>query len=150
MNPPPDHVATTDEVPVNRSRTATRLFPGVPGMPWVADQEIIVWVTSCGVAEPVIVQIARGLRASITSARTGVVEPCMTSRASWVAGVPGQVACMAAQAGTATGLGTGVGEGLGDGLGVGLGSGVGVGLGEGGFEGLERGTTGPFAAQPAM
>ena len=118
-------------------------------MPWVADQEIIVWVTSWGVAGPVIVQIARGLRASVTSARTGVAEPCMTSSASWVAGCPGQVARMAAQAGTAIGLGTGVGEGLADELGVGLGSGVGVGLGEGEFEGLERATTGPLALQPA-
>jgi len=67
-----------------------------------------------------------------------------------VAGVPGQVARMAAQAGTATGVGRGAGEGLGEGLGVGLGSGVGVGLGEGEFEGLERATTGPFAVQPAM
>src|SRR6202171_1888085 len=142
MNPPPDHVATTEDVPVNRSRTATRLLPGVPSMPCVADHEIIVWVTSCGVAVPVIVQIARGLRASVTSARTGVVEPCMTRRASCVAGVPGQVARMAAQAGTATGVGRGVGEGLGEGLGVGLSSGVGVGLGEGEFEGLARATTG--------
>lgn len=149
MNPPPDQVATTAEVPVNRSRTPTRLFPGVPGMPCVADQEIVVWVTSCGVAGPVIVQIARGFRASVTSARTGVAEPCMTSSASWVAGCPGQLARMAAQAGTATGLGTGVGDGLGVGVGLGLGSGVGVGLGEGEFDGLERATTGPFAVQPA-
>jgi hypothetical protein len=106
-------------------------------MPCVADHEIIVWVTSCGVAGPLIVQIAVGLRASVTSARTGVEEPCMTSRASWMPGFPGQVARRAAQAGTATGLGSGGGEGLGDGLGDGLGSGVGVGLGEGEFEGLE-------------
>jgi hypothetical protein len=67
-----------------------------------------------------------------------------------VAGVPGQVARIAAHAGTATGLGAGVGVGLGEGLGEGLGSGVGVALGDGELEGLERATTGPFAVQPAM
>src|SRR5258708_23580732 len=112
MNPPPDQVATTAEVPVNRSRTPTRLFPGVPGMPCVADQEIVVWVTSCGVAGPVIVQIARGFRASVTSARTGVAEPCMTSSASWVAGFPRHLALIAAPAGPAYGVGTSVGHGV--------------------------------------
>src|SRR5258708_4756352 len=136
MNPPPDQVATTAEVPVNRSRTPTRLFPGVPGMPCVADQEIVVWVTSCGVAGPVIVQIARGFRASVTSARAGVAEPCITSSASWVAGCPGQLARMAAQAGTATGLGTGVGDGPGGVVGRWAGPGVWAGLGDGAFEGL--------------
>jgi hypothetical protein len=101
----------------------------------VADHEIIVCVTSWGVAGPLMVQMARGLRASVTSAMTGVAEPCMTSRASWVAGFPGQVAFMAAHAGTATGLGGG--DGLGEGLGEGLGSGgVGAGLGVGECEGL--------------
>jgi hypothetical protein len=82
------------------------------------------------------VQIARGLRASVTSARTGVAEPCMTRSASWVAGFPGQLTRKAAQAGTGTGLGTGGGVGLGDGLGDGLGSGLGLGDGEAELEGL--------------
>jgi len=75
----------------------------------------------------------------------------MTSKASCVEGVPGQPACSAAQAGTATGLGVGIGGGggLGDGLGDGLGEGVGVGLGEAGDDGLEWATAGPLAEQPA-
>jgi hypothetical protein len=64
-----------------------------------------------------------------------------------------QFACMAAHAGTATGLGgaggDGDGEGLGEGLGDGLGDGLGEGLGDGLGEGLEWATAGPFAVQPA-
>jgi hypothetical protein len=62
-----------------------------------------------------------------------------------------QLACMAAHAGTATGLGAGDGdgEGLGEGLGDGLGVAVGVGLGDVLDEGLEWATAGPFAVQPA-
>ena len=84
-------------------------------------------------------QMGRGLRASVTSARIGVVEPCITNSASWVAGAPVQLACRAAHAGTATGLGgaEGEGDGLGDGLGDGVGDGVGVGLAVGAGEGLE-------------
>jgi hypothetical protein len=58
-----------------------------------------------------------------------------------------QLACIAAQAGTATGLASGAGDGLGEGVGVGLGVGEGLGLELG--EGLECATTGPFAVQPA-
>jgi hypothetical protein len=96
-------------------------------------------VTSCGDQEPVIVQMGRGFRASVTSARIGVVEPCITNSASWVPGAPVQLACKAAHAGTATGLGGAgaVGDGLGDGLGVGVGVGLGVGLGDGVDEWLE-------------
>src|SRR5258706_16479436 len=86
MNPPPDHLAATVELPVNRSRAATTLSPAAPGLPSVADHEIVVWVTSSAVHEPVIVQIGRGLRTSVMSARTVAGEPCMTSKASWVAG----------------------------------------------------------------
>ena len=74
----------------------------------------------------------------------GLLEPCITSSASCVDGAPGQLAWIAAQAGTAIGLGseTGEGDGLGDGLAEGLGECEG--------EGLERATTGPFGVQPAM
>ena len=48
MKLPPDQVAATVEVPLNRSRTAMTLVPALPGLPWVAYQEIIVWVTSSG------------------------------------------------------------------------------------------------------
>jgi hypothetical protein len=138
MNPPPVQVTATVELPVNRSSTPTTLSPGALGDPCVADQEIEVCVTSCGDQEPVIVQMGRGLRASVTSARIGVVEPCITSSASWVAGAPVQLACMAAHAGTATGLGgaEGEGDGLGEGLGDGLGVGVDIGLADGLDEGL--------------
>jgi len=83
------------------------------------------------------VQRVFGLRASVTSARTGVVEPCITSSASCVAGAPGQVPCNAAQPGTATGMAEGVGDGEGLGLGDGLGEVEGVGLGEAFGEALE-------------
>jgi hypothetical protein len=140
MKAPPVQVAATVEVPVKRSSTPITLSPGVPGPPWVADHEMVVCVTSCGIPAPVIVQIARGLRASLTSARTVPVEPCMTSRASCVAGAPVQLACMAAQAGTAAGL-AGGGVGLAGGLGVSVGVGEGLGLelelGEGLAEELE-------------
>src|ERR1700682_2379448 len=124
MKAPPVQLAATVEGPVNRSSTPMRLSPGVPGAPWVADHEIVVCVTSCGIPGPVIVQIGRGFLASLTSARTVAGEPCMITRASCVAGAPVQVACMAAQAGTATGLASGAGDGLGVGLGVGVGVGA--------------------------
>ena len=125
----------------------------MPGDPFVADHEIAVWVISCGDDdEPLSVQMGWGFLASATSARIGLVEPCITRSASSVAGAPGQLAWMAAQAGTAIGLGSGTGEG--DGLGEGLGEGLGDGLGEGlarcEGDGLERATTGPFGVQPAM
>src|SRR6202521_1623958 len=151
MNAPPDQLAATVVFPVNRSRNPITLSPAVLGVPSLADHEIVVWVTSCGVHGPVIVQIGRGFRASVTSARTLVGEPCITSNASCVAGAPVQLACMAAHAGTDTGLGAGEGdgEGLGEGLGDGLGVGLGVGLGDGVGEGLVWATAGPFAVQPA-
>ena len=73
------------------------------------------------------------------SARTVAGEPCMTNSASWVAGAPVQLACMAAHAGTDGGLGAAVGEGegVGVGVGVGLGGGLGVALAEGLGDGLE-------------
>jgi hypothetical protein len=60
-----------------------------------------------------------------------------------------QFACIAAHAGTATGLGgaAGDGEGLGDGVGDGLGDGLGVGVGDELEEGLPWATAGPFAVQ---
>ena len=94
-----------------------------------------------------MVQMVFGLRASVTSARIGVVEPCITSSASCVAGALGQVNCIAAQAGTATGLADASGEGEGVGVGDGPGEADGVGLGDG--EGDEWATAGPFAEQPA-
>src|SRR5580704_3582945 len=129
MNAPPDQVAATVVFPVNRSRNPITLSPAVLGVPSVADHEMVVWVTSCGVHAPVIVQIGFGFRASVTSARTVPGAPCITSSASWVAGAPVQPACMAAHAGTATGLGAGDGDG--EGVGAGLGEGLGVGLGVG-------------------
>src|SRR5216684_1825122 len=69
--PPPVQLAASALVPVNISRVAITLDPGVPGLPWVADHEIICWLTSCGVQEPVIVQIVRGCSGSMTSARAG-------------------------------------------------------------------------------
>ena len=96
-------------------------------------------------------QIGCGFLASATSARMGLLEPCITSSASCVEGAAGQLAWIAAQAGAAIGLGTGMGEG--DGLGEGLGESLGEGLAEGlecEGEGLERATTGPFGVQPAM
>jgi hypothetical protein len=115
----------------------------------VADHEIEVCVTSCGVPAPVIVQIGRGLRASLTSASTVPGEPCITRRASCVAGPLVQLACMAAHAGTATGLAGAGGDGLGLSAGDGDGLGLGLGLGEGRDEGLEWATAGPFAEHPA-
>jgi len=97
----------------------------------------------------VIEQIVFGLRASMTSARTGVVEPCITNSASWVDGAPGQVPFIAAHAGTATGLADGEGDGEGVGLGDGLGEAEGVEPAEGDWDGVECAAAGPFAEQPA-
>jgi hypothetical protein len=97
----------------------------------------------------VIVQMGFGLRASVTSASTGDVEPCITNSASCVAGAPGQELCRAAQAGTARGLAAGDGDGEGVGVGVGDGLGEGEATGKDDGDGLERATTGPFAVQAA-
>src|SRR5258708_29002265 len=83
--PPPVQLAASALVPVNMSRVAITLAPGVPGAPWVADHEIICWLTSCGVHEPVIVQIVRGWRGSVTPPRTCFVDPCMVTSASCAA-----------------------------------------------------------------
>jgi hypothetical protein len=147
MKPPPCQLAATDEVPVKRSRATITLAPGVPGLPSVADHDTLVWVTSCGCHEPVSVQIVLGFRASVTSATTGLVAPCITSTASAAAGGAEQVARIAAQAGTSVGLG--IGEAVGDGLGVGLAEGVGLGLDDGEAVGLGCATSGPFAVQAA-
>jgi hypothetical protein len=63
-----------------------------------------------------------------------------------------QLACRAAQAGTAIGLGSGLGEG--EGLGLGLSAGLGLAVvGDGVVRlaaGLGCGASGPLAVQPAM
>jgi hypothetical protein len=59
-----------------------------------------------------------------------------------------QVACIAAQEGTSSGIADGLGEGLGVGDGLGEGDGDGLGLGVG--EGLAWVTAGPFGVQPAI
>src|SRR5712664_4474232 len=147
MKPPPDQVAATVEVPVKRSSTATTLVPALLGLPWVADHEIIVWVTSCGWNDPPLIpQSVRGTLALETSARTGLAAPWSSSTASCGAGVLTQLACRAAQAGTTTGLGSGLGEGIGLGLGLscGLATGLVVGVGvERLAPGLGWGDSGP-------
>ena len=73
-----------------------------------------------------------GFLGSVISARTGLVEPCITTRASSAVAEPVHDAPTAAQVGTVTGLGSGAGLldglGLGDGLGLELGLNVGLGL----------------------
>jgi len=126
----------------------------VPGLPCVADHEIIVCVTSCGWKDPPLIpQSVRGALAFDTSARTGLAAPWSCSTASWAAGVLTQLACMAAHEGTATGLGSALGEG--EGLGVGVSSGLGLVLAAGDglvrlAAALEAGASGPLAVQPAM
>src|SRR5690242_1086349 len=125
MKPPPDQVAATVEVPLKRSRTAMTLVPELPGLPWVADHEIIVWVASWGWNEPPLMpQMVCGAFGSATSASTGLAAPWSCSTASWAAGLPTQLAWRAAHAGTATGVGSALGDG--EGLGVGLSSGLGL------------------------
>lgn len=76
MKPPPDQLAATVLVPVKRSSTAMTLVPAVPGLPCVADHEIIVWVTSWGEKlPPLIPHRVRGALALVTSARTGLGAP---------------------------------------------------------------------------
>jgi len=87
MKPPPDQLATTVLVPVNRSRTAMTLVPDALGLPWLAYQEIIVWVTSCGEKlPPLMPQIVFGVLASVTSARTGLGAPWSWMTASAATG----------------------------------------------------------------
>lgn len=118
-------------------------------MPWLAYQETIVWVTSCGChGPPLMPHRVLGFLASVTSARTGLLPPCKVSTASFAVGDPAQLACMAAQAGTSTGGAVAVGEGGGVGVELGVGVGVGDGLGEAGA-GERFATKGPFAVQPA-
>ena len=110
----------------------------------------MVWVTSSGwKLAPLTVQSVCGAFAFVTSASTGLLEACITTRASDADGVPVHVADSAAQAGTEIGLGSGLGEagGLGDGLGVGVGLGLGEGLAA--CEGELCATRGPLAEQPA-
>src|SRR5712692_11063767 len=82
--------------------------------------------------------MVRGCTGSVTSASTFWLEPCSVIRASCAAGDPVQLACMAAQDGTATGLaeGLGLGDGLGSGVGVGVSRGLGEGLAIAGGDGL--------------
>ncbi|OLD49758.1 MAG: hypothetical protein AUI42_06350 [Actinobacteria bacterium 13_1_40CM_2_65_8] len=136
MNPPPVQLAATALVPVNMSSVAITLCPGEPGLPWVADQDTIPSVTSCGVQDPVIVQMVRGCKGSVTSASSGWLEPWSVMRASWAAGAPEQVAFNAAQAGTATGLAAGFGLGVGVGVGVGISDGLGEALSTADGDGL--------------
>jgi hypothetical protein len=65
---------------------------------------------------------------SVTSARTGRVEPGRVIRASWAAGPPEQEALSAAQGGVTAGLIAGVG--LGDGLDSAEGDSLGVSAGD--------------------
>src|SRR5258708_347422 len=78
--PPPVQLAASALVPVNISRVAITLDPGVPGLPWVADIDIICWLTSCGVREPVIEQVV--------CARAGLQTP-LRVWAGWAEGLPG-------------------------------------------------------------
>jgi len=150
MKLPPDHVAAMVDVPVNRSSTAITLVPLAVGDPWLAYQEIIVSVTSCGWnAPPLIPHSVRGALGLETSASTGLGAPWSVSTASWAAGWLGQLACRAAHDGTVTGLGSGVGLGLGEGLSAGLGVGLGDGDASCEADGLWLGASGPFGVQPA-
>jgi len=85
MNSPPCQWATTVATPANTSRVTSMLGPACPGV-WVADQEIIRWVTSSGDEPPLMVQSFFGCAASDTSASTIDGEPCMTRSASCAAG----------------------------------------------------------------
>ena len=124
------------------------LGPGRSGAPWVAYQEIIVWVTSWGWKEPPLrPQRVRGAFGSATSASTALVAPWSVTSASWAAGWPAQLAWRAAQEGTATGVGSIVGVGDGLGLSSGLGRGLGLGDGECLATGLLEGARGPLAVQ---
>ena len=52
------------------------LVPAAVGLPWVAYQEIIVWVTRSGWNEPPLIpHTVRGLCALDTSASTGFAAP---------------------------------------------------------------------------
>jgi hypothetical protein len=77
-----------------------------------------------------MLQIVRGWVASVTSARTSWPDPCTVIKASCAAGLPPQLACIAAQVGTMAELADGLG------FADGLWSGVGDGLSEAMAEGL--------------
>ena len=106
------------------------LWPALPRF-WVAHQEIVPWVTSCGTQAPLRVQIVRGWAGSVTSATTGLLAPLSTITASCPPRAPLHVDFMAAQAGTPAGLGARLGVATGEGLdcdegdGDGLASGLG-------------------------
>src|SRR5689334_892667 len=120
MNRPPFQLATVvAPPPANRSRVSSMLGPACPGV-CVALQEIIRWVTRCGCALPLMVQMVCGCVASVTSARTVAGAPCMTSSASCEVGWPVQLALIAAQVGTCepVAVGEGEGEAAADGVGV--------------------------------
>jgi hypothetical protein len=102
----------------------------------VADHEIICWLTSCGVHEPVIVQIVWGCSGSVTSARTGWLDPCKVTSASCAAGPPEQLACMVAQDGTTAGLAGGLALGEATGVGDWVGLAVGDSLARADGDGL--------------
>src|SRR5690349_8788093 len=151
MKLPPDHVATTVEVPRKGLRTAMMLVAALVGVPCVAYQERAVCVMSCGWKEPPLIpQSVRGLFALETSASTGWAAPCSLMTASWGAGWAAHVARIAAQAGTAMGVASELGDGLGLGLATGLGLGEGLGVGDPALGvRLAAGASGPFGVQPA-
>lgn len=116
---------------MNGSSTAITLVPGWPGRS-VADQEIRVWVASCGrQIPPLIPHRVFGALGSVTSASTGDCEPCSWRIASAAAGWPAQLPWSAAHDGTWVRTGAAVGEGEVLGVVVGKGVGLGLGLGEG-------------------
>src|SRR5260370_4382241 len=90
--------------------------------------------------------MVRGCTGSVTSASTVLLEPRMVSKASCAAGPPEQLACMAAQDGTAMGLAAGLGAG--DGLGVRVGDGLKDAVARPVGDGLLRTPALPPGAQP--
>lgn len=101
-----------------------------------------------------MLQMVRGCVGSVTSARTGWVVPWTVMSASWEAGWPEQVACMAPHEGTVTGPGVagdvGVGEGFADGLDAGLGESLEDAVAVGDADGLLRDATPFVPPQAAM
>jgi hypothetical protein len=138
MPAPPCQVATTALMPEKTSRVTMALLEALP-CPWLAYQDTIVWVTSCGFHGPPNVQMVSGWTGSVTSARTGMLVVCMINTASWLLDDDEQLAVMAAQDGTAARLATGLGvdEGLDEAAGdwprdaVGVASALGDGVGLG-------------------
>src|SRR5438105_5777514 len=144
---PPCQLAITAVAPEKRSSVARTLAPPWPGF-WVADHETMRWVTSCGLQLPFMVHRVCGCVASVTSARTLELEPCMATTASCADGEPVQLADRAAQDGTETALA--VGDGEGDGLGLGVGVGEVAVVCEGEPEGVVRTATLVGVPQAAM